>query len=186
MMQPFKRLLIAMLLAMALPLSAHAVQPDEVLPDAAQEMRARSISGGLRCLVCQNQSIDDSDAPLARDLRLIVRERIKAGDSDTAVVDYVVARYGDYVLLKPPFNTSTLLLWASPLLLLLGGIWLGRKVMRPGGDVEPQAPLDAAEKAKLAEILGANSDDQSDARARAHVSKSAASSDVKRVDDGRP
>lgn len=182
--------LTALLLAFLIPIAAHAVQPDEMLPDAAQEKRARSISAGLRCLVCQNQSIDDSDAPLARDLRLIVRERIKAGDSDTAVVDYVVARYGDYVLLKPPFNTSTLLLWASPVLLLLGGIWLGRKVMRTSGDVEPQAPLNAAEKAKLAEILGANADDraggQSGARERNHVSKSAASSDVKRVDDGRP
>lgn len=153
-MHQIKRLMMATLLAVLLPLAAHAVQPDEVLPDAAQEKRARSISAGLRCLVCQNQSIDDSDAPLARDLRLIVRERIKAGDNDGAVVEYIVARYGDYVLLKPPFNTSTLILWASPLFLLLGGIWLGRKVMRPGGSVEPAAPLDAAEKAKLAEILG--------------------------------
>lgn len=155
-MHQIKRVIFGALLAVVLPFAAHAVQPDEMLPDAAQEKRARSISAGLRCLVCQNQSIDDSDAPLARDLRLIVRERIKAGDNDAAVVDYVVARYGDYVLLKPPFNTSTLILWASPLLLLLGGIWLGRKVMRPGGSVEPATPLDAAEKAKLAEILAAD------------------------------
>lgn len=161
-MDQIKRGLIALLLATLLPIAAHAVQPDEMLPDATQEKRARAISAGLRCLVCQNQSIDDSDAPLARDLRLIVRERIKAGDNDTAVVDYVVARYGDYVLLKPPFNTSTLILWASPLLLLLGGIWLGRKVMRPAGNVEPAAPLDAAEQARLEEILGRDAAERSE------------------------
>ena len=162
MMDHIKRGLIVLLLATLLPFAAHAVQPDEMLPDAAQEKRARSISAGLRCLVCQNQSIDDSDAPLARDLRLIVRERIKAGDNDAAVVDYVVARYGDYVLLKPPFNTSTLILWASPLLLLLGGSWLGRKVMRPAGTAEPAAPLDAEEQARLEEILGRGSVERSE------------------------
>lgn len=186
-MHHIKRLLTlvatTMMLAVCAAISAHAVQPDEILPDATQEHRARSISAGLRCLVCQNQSIDDSDAPLARDLRLIVRERIKAGDNDAAVVEYVVARYGDYVLLRPPFNTSTLLLWASPILLLLGGIWLGRKVMRTGGGTEPQTPLSADEKERLAEILGTAADDQSGARERNQVSRSAASSDVKRVDD---
>lgn len=144
-------------------LAAHAVQPDEMLSDAALEKRARHISAGLRCLVCQNQSIDDSDAPLARDLRLIVRERITAGDSDSAVVDFIVARYGDYVLLRPPFKTHTVILWASPLLLLLAGIWLGRKVMRPAanGDgitLDRSAPLDAAEKERLAKILGSTSE----------------------------
>ena len=160
-MHLIKRLVMAVLLAAFLPVAALAVQPDEILPDAAQEKRARAISAGLRCLVCQNQSIDDSDAPLARDLRLIVRERIKAGDNDAAVVDYVVERYGEYVLLKPPLTTSTLILWASPLLLLLGGIWLGRKVMRPGASAEAVAPLDAAERAKLAEILGQDSPEAS-------------------------
>ncbi|HPG89932.1 MAG TPA: cytochrome c-type biogenesis protein CcmH, partial [Hyphomicrobium sp.] len=96
--------LAALLIAVLAQPAAYAVQPDEMLSDVAQEKRARHISAGLRCLVCQNQSIDDSDAPLARDLRLIVRERIKAGDSDGAVVDFIVARYGDYVLLRPPFN----------------------------------------------------------------------------------
>ena len=147
-----RALLVAMALLVTAP--AWAVEPDEMLDDLVLEERAREIGRDLRCLVCQNQSIDDSDAPLARDLRLIVRERIKAGDNDAAVVDYVVARYGDYVLLKPPFNTSTLILWASPLLLLLGGIWLGRKVIRPAGNVEPAAPLDAQEQARLEEILG--------------------------------
>lgn len=155
--------LAALLIAVLAQPAAYAVQPDEMLSDVAQEKRARHISAGLRCLVCQNQSIDDSDAPLARDLRLIVRERIKAGDSDGAVVDFIVARYGDYVLLRPPFNASTLILWASPLLLLLGGIWLGRKVMRPAatGAAEARqesAPLDAREQKRLAEILRNSAD----------------------------
>ena len=147
------------LLAMAFiawaPTTAYAVQPDEIMPDAAQESRARAFSGGLRCLVCQNQSIDDSDAPLAKDLRLIVRERIKAGDNDKAVVEYVVARYGDYVLLKPPFNRSTLLLWVSPFVILLGGLWLGRKVLTgTAGGPEKTGPLSAKERAELDAILG--------------------------------
>lgn len=104
---------------------AVAVQPDEILADPAMEARARSISAGLRCLVCQNQSIDDSDAPLAKDLRLLVRERLKAGDNDEGVRDFIVARYGEFVLLKPPVSMSTLLLWAAPLLILLGAIaWI--------------------------------------------------------------
>ena len=94
--------------------SAHAVQPDEVLPDTALETRARNLSRELRCMVCQNQSIDDSDAPLARDLRLLVRERLKAGDSDTQILDFLVARYGDFVLLKPRFTCHTALLWLLP------------------------------------------------------------------------
>jgi cytochrome c-type biogenesis protein CcmH len=139
--------------------SAIAVQPDEILPDATQESRARAISHGLRCLVCQNQSIDDSDAPLARDLRVIVRERIKAGDTDKAVIDYVVARYGDFVLLKPPFNRATLLLWLSPLFILLGGLWLGRKVMRAPRTASSDAiPLSASEQAEVERVLQQNSD----------------------------
>src|SRR4051794_27695607 len=93
---------------------AFAVQPDEVLPDAALEARARALSQELRCLVCQNQSIDDSDALLARDLRLLLRERLKNGDSDKQVLDFLVARYGEFVLLRPPFGWHTLLLWLSP------------------------------------------------------------------------
>ena len=100
--------------------AAHAVTPQEILPDKALEARARDISAGLRCLVCQNQSIDDSDAPLAHDLRVLVRERLTAGDSDTQVREFVVARYGDFVLLKPPFSAATLLLWLMPLLALAG------------------------------------------------------------------
>ncbi|MEQ1652088.1 MAG: cytochrome c-type biogenesis protein [Hyphomicrobium sp.] len=147
---------VLVVLAVALmPAAALAVQPDEIMPNAADESRARAISHGLRCLVCQNQSIDDSDAPLARDLRLLVRERIKAGDSDTAVIDYVVARYGDFVLLKPPLKPATLVLWLSPIVLLLAGIWLGRKVMRgPGAGGERVAPLTDAERDRLKQILG--------------------------------
>jgi cytochrome c-type biogenesis protein CcmH len=97
------------------------VQPDEQLSDPTLEVRARDISAGLRCLVCQNQSIDDSDAPLARDLRILVRQRLEAGDSDAEVRDYLVARYGDFILLRPPFEASTLLLWLTPLLVLGAG-----------------------------------------------------------------
>jgi cytochrome c-type biogenesis protein CcmH len=150
-----RRVMMLAVLAGGMPFDAWAVQPDEILPDAAMELRAREISGGLRCLVCQNQSIDDSDAPLAKDLRLLVRERLKAGDRDQAVVDYVVARYGDFVLLKPPFRMSTLLLWLSPLLLMLGGAWYAWRAMqakRP--EAENAAPLTDAERAKLDEILG--------------------------------
>ena len=100
-----------------------AVQPDEILPDPALEARARTLSRELRCMVCQNQSIDDSDAPLARDLRLLVRERLKAGDSDAQVLDFLIARYGQFVLLKPRFGWDTALLWLAPAgVLLVGGL----------------------------------------------------------------
>lgn len=102
-------------------LSAHAVQPDEVLQDPALEHRARELSAELRCMVCQNQSIDESDADLARDLRVLVRERLVAGDSDTQVLDYVVSRYGEFVLLKPRLSLRNAFLWGAPLILLLLG-----------------------------------------------------------------
>lgn len=101
--------------------AALAVQPDEVLDDPALEARARALSAELRCMVCQNQSIDDSDAELARDLRLLVRERLKAGDSDGEVIDYLVSRYGEFVLLKPQFSARNLVLWAMPAVVLLIG-----------------------------------------------------------------
>ena len=119
------RLALILLLSLASALvsapAALAVQPDEVLADPALEARAREISEGLRCLVCQNQSIDDSAAPLARDLRLLVRARLTAGDSDDGVRSYLVARYGDFILLKPPFEWQTLLLWLTPAIVLLAG-----------------------------------------------------------------
>ncbi len=101
--------------------AAYAVQPDEIMSDPAKELRARDLSRELRCMVCQNQSIDDSDAPLARDLRLLVRERIASGDSDGQVIDFLVARYGEFVLLKPRLTPHTLLLWLLPPLALAGG-----------------------------------------------------------------
>ena len=131
---------------------ALAVQPDEILQDSGLEHRARALSMGLRCLVCQNQSIDDSDAPLAHDLRVLVRERLQAGDSDAAVMDYVVKRYGDFVLLKPPFKASTLVLWLAPLLVLLGGIaYMLRGRRRPS---VAQGALTQAERERLDSLLG--------------------------------
>ena len=103
--------------------TTYGVLPEEMLKDPALELRARDISQGLRCLVCQNQAIDDSNAPLAKDLRMIVRERLTAGDSDAQVFDYIVQRYGNYVLLKPPFQADTLLLWLLPFVLMLLGLF---------------------------------------------------------------
>src|SRR4029077_6214908 len=119
---PMRRMMVTIvaLMLLALP-AAHAVQPDEIMSDPVKEARARDLSRALRCMVCQNQSIDDSDAPLARDLRLLVRERIAGGDSDAQVIDFLVARYGEFVLLKPRVNPHTLLLWLVPPLVLLGG-----------------------------------------------------------------
>lgn len=122
-----RRFLTATLAIFLLAAPALAVDPNEILPDPAMEHRARDIGKGLRCLVCQNQSIDDSDADLARDLRIIVRERIVAGDTDMQVMDFVVERYGDFVLLKPPLKVGTYLLWFGPLGVFaaaLLGVWL--------------------------------------------------------------
>src|SRR5690349_483778 len=113
-----RRFLAAVLFLLA-AVPALAVQPDEILKDPALEARARTLSAGLRCLVCQNQSIDDSDAPLARDLRLLIRERLTAGDSDEDVTNFIVGRYGQFVLLKPRLETETIVLWAGPFALLL-------------------------------------------------------------------
>ena len=138
----------ALLLALCLAAPAMAVGPDEVLDDPVLEQRARDISAGLRCLVCQNQSIDDSDADLAKDLRVLVRERLVAGDSDEAVRQYLVDRYGEYVLLNPRVNNHTILLWiAAPVLLIggLGTLWLAgrrRRVVDAGLSAEEQAALD--------------------------------------------
>lgn len=134
----------ALLSALGAAGSGRAVEPDEVLPDAKLEARARDVSSGLRCLVCQNQSIDDSAAPLARDLRLIVREHLAAGDSDDQIRAYLVQRYGDFVLLKPPFEPATLLLWGTPaLVVLLGGLALLRR-RRPADGLRPLSPDEQA------------------------------------------
>jgi cytochrome c-type biogenesis protein CcmH len=145
-----RSLIIALMLLIALP--ALAVDPDEVLNDPALEARARAISADLRCLVCQNQSIDDSDAELARDLRLIVRERLLAGDTDAAVIQYVVDRYGEFVLLNPAVAPHTILLWAAaPLVLIVGGIAVLIGVRRRRR-MAAEAPLSAEETAALAEL----------------------------------
>jgi cytochrome c-type biogenesis protein CcmH len=129
--------------------AALAVQPDEVLADKALEARARALSTELRCLVCQNQSIDDSNAPLARDLRMIVREKLVAGESEDAILAFLVARYGEFVLLKPRFTMATALLWLGPFLVLLaGGIGIVL-LARRRRVVENSAPLSADEQARL-------------------------------------
>jgi cytochrome c-type biogenesis protein CcmH len=135
--------LVLALLSGARP--ALAVQPDEILDNPKLEQEAREISAGLRCLVCQNQSIDDSDAPLARDLRLIVRERLKAGDTPQQVVDFVVARYGEFILLRPRFTAKTVLLWLAPLLLLVGGGYLAFRIFRRERDRAATAPIPLTE-----------------------------------------
>jgi len=133
--------------------TAFAVQPDEMLSDPALEARARAISAELRCMVCQNQSIDDSDAELARDLRVLVRERLSAGDSDRQVLDFVVARYGEFVLLRPPLNARNAALWAAPvLILLIGGLFVALRGR--GNRGKTGNPLSEAEKRELRNILG--------------------------------
>jgi cytochrome c-type biogenesis protein CcmH len=155
------RLILAGLFAFALMLSqAYAVQPDEIMADPVKEARARDLSRELRCMVCQNQSIDDSEAPLARDLRLLVRERIAAGDSDSQVIDFLVARYGEFVLLKPRFERQTLLLWLLTPLALAGGglaLWMHgrRRVKSAPGEDGPEARLSAEEEARLQRLTAA-------------------------------
>jgi cytochrome c-type biogenesis protein CcmH len=149
-------LFAAVLLASAAP--SFAVQPDEILPDPNLESRARALSRELRCMVCQNQNIDDSDAPLAHDLRVLVRERLKAGDSDAQVIDFLVARYGEFVLLNPRFHWYTAPLWLAPIaLLLVGGgvLWVAlRRRQGGGGGLETVAPLSEGERARVAELTG--------------------------------
>ncbi|MEN5297357.1 cytochrome c-type biogenesis protein [Brucella sp. TWI559] len=134
--------------------AALAVNPDEILPDPQLESRARQISAELRCMVCQNESIDDSNAELARDLRILVRERLTSGDTDQQVIDFVVDRYGEFVLLKPRFSAQTALLWGFPvLLLLIGGIALVFAFRRRSAVVEVQKPLSESERAQLSRLL---------------------------------
>ncbi|MBT5108002.1 MAG: cytochrome c-type biogenesis protein CcmH [Rhodospirillaceae bacterium] len=146
-----------LLLALIWTGDSHAVQPDERLADPVLEARARDLSKGIRCLVCQNQSIDDSNADLARDLRILLRERLTAGDSDKQILDFLVARYGDFVLLKPPMKASTYALWFGPLAVFIGAViglvvFFRRRTaltaVQPGA-----APLDSGERARLAALL---------------------------------
>jgi cytochrome c-type biogenesis protein CcmH len=145
------RFVLALMAALLFGGPVFAVQPDEVLKDPTLEKRAREISAGLRCLVCQNQSIDDSDAQLAKDLRLLVRERLVVGDTDTQVRDFLVQRYGEFVLLKPTFGTHTLLLWLTPaLVLILGGIGAYAAMRRRQ---RPAEALDEEEQRALEDLL---------------------------------
>jgi cytochrome c-type biogenesis protein CcmH len=142
--------LLALLASLAGP--ALAVQPDEVMNDPALETRARALSEELRCLVCQNQSIDDSDAPLARDIRILIRQRIASGESNDTVRAYLVSRYGDFILLKPPFKPETTLLWLSPALVLAAGLAATLYARRRAPRSTP--PLSAEEEARLSSLTG--------------------------------
>jgi cytochrome c-type biogenesis protein CcmH len=160
-MRALRQLLLGLALLASAPAwtSAWAVQPDEMLADPGLEARARVLSKELRCMVCQNQSIDDSAAPLARDLRLLVRERLTAGDSDQQVLDFLVARYGEFVLLKPRLSWHTALLWLGPPGLLLGGgialIVAARRRARPGTSAQGRdsEALTPGEEARLARLM---------------------------------
>jgi cytochrome c-type biogenesis protein CcmH len=155
-----KRALLALAVVAVMATSAHAVLPDEIMADPAKEARARDLSRELRCMVCQNQSIDDSEAPLARDLRLLVRERIAAGDTDAQVIDFLVARYGEFVLLKPRLNSHTWLLWfLTPLALAAGGaaLWMQRRRRARTGGAQDEAlsHLTPDEEARINRLLAA-------------------------------
>ena len=150
-MRRFARIVVLAALVLA-PLFAHAVESEEMLTDPKLEARARAISAGLRCLVCQNESIDESNAALAHDIRVLVREHLLAGDSDQQIRDFLVARYGNFILLKPPFEPGTYLLWLTPLLLLIAG---GGAIYLNARRKVPAAPpaLTAAEEARLAALV---------------------------------
>ena len=147
-----KGLVVALL--MFLPMAVFAVEPGEVLDDPALEARARDISAGLRCPVCRNESIDESHAEVARDIRLLVRERLLAGDSDGQIVDAVTARYGEYVLLRPTVEGANLVLWLAAPTLLLAGLGLGWSVVRKRSTAPEAGALTPEERARLDDLLG--------------------------------
>ena len=146
-------LALAALLVLAAAPAALAMRPGEMLSDPRQEERARAIDRELRCLVCQNENIDDSEADLAHDLRMLVRKRVLAGDSNEQVTQYIVARYGNYVLLKPPFDPETYLLWFAPLLLLVAGAGIAFAFYRSTPATAPE-PMSAEDAARLAILIG--------------------------------
>jgi cytochrome c-type biogenesis protein CcmH len=150
----FARTVTLTCLLLLAPLAARAVQPDEIMTDPRLEARARALSAQLRCMVCQNESIDESHADLARDLRVLVRERLQAGDSDDQIRAFLVHRYGNFILLKPPFKLETWLLWGAPFLILLAGggvIFIARRRQK---SVAPATSLSEAERATLEALLG--------------------------------
>ncbi len=149
------RITLACLLCLT-PLAASAVQPGEIMTNPGLEARARALSAQLRCMVCQNESIDESNADLARDLRLLVRERLQAGDSDDQILAFLVRRYGDFILLKPPFKLETWLLWGAPLIVLLAGGCIILVSRRRQKNFAPATPLSEAERAKLDAMLGSD------------------------------
>jgi len=149
-----RRLLGCVLLLIVAATPLLAVEPDEILKDPRLEERARTLSSELRCLVCQNQSIDDSHAPLARDLRVLVRQKLVAGDSDDTIRAFLVERYGEFILLKPRFSFDTLVLWMSPFALLLLGSWMLLRTSRRSILAKVEV-LDSAEQARLDELLSA-------------------------------
>ena len=148
---------LSLLLALFVSSHAFAVEPDEMLSNPALEARARAISKQLRCMVCQNESIDESEAPLARDLRMLVRQRIMAGDSDAQIINFLVSRYGEFILLKPPLSWNTLALWGAPPALLVLGILMivvvERRRAKVGSVAQGAPQLSTAEEARLADIL---------------------------------
>jgi cytochrome c-type biogenesis protein CcmH len=148
------RLAIVLFIFLAALGKAAAVTPDEMLSDPALEARARALSAELRCMVCQNESLDESDAPLAHDLRVLLRERLVAGDTDSQAIDFLVARYGTFILLKPPFNAQTAFLWLAPaILLVVGGVIAFRVVRRRSAAAAGSAKLSREEEAALEHIL---------------------------------
>ncbi len=142
------------LLSVAMADSAFAVEPDEVLDDPVLEARARELSKTLRCLVCQNENIDSSHAPLARDLRIILRERLAAGDTDAEVIEFLVARYGDFVLLMPPVQKNTMILWIAPALFMIFGVSGAIMYMRRTRTVEREPDLSEEDTRRLADLMG--------------------------------
>ena len=158
-------ILAIMFLALSVYTPAGAIEPDEILSDPALELRAREVSKQLRCVVCQNQSIDDSNADLARDMRLLVRDRILDGDTNQGVLDYMVSSYGDYVLLKPPFKASTVLLWTGPFIIfVLGfiavGFYFRRRPAEKTISTINQTPLDDDERAKIERALSSTNENE--------------------------
>lgn len=152
---------LIVLILIALPFASHAVEPDEMLPDPVLEARAREISKDLRCVVCQNQDVDSSNAGVARDLRLLVRERLVAGDADQEVLDYIQARYGDFVLLKPPFKPETYALWLTPLVLVLIGTGGVIAVLARSRRNKSTAGLSDEEERRVSELLAQSERDVS-------------------------
>lgn len=154
------RILISLAVVMCVAASAFAVEPGEMLQDPALELRAREVSKHLRCVQCQNETIDESDAQIARDMRILVRQRITSGDSNEEIIDYMVSRYGDYVLLKPRFQSNTLILWLGPFVVLLLGGWVVARRLRAAADTAVEPPLSEEEQAAIRNATALGEDEK--------------------------